>query len=250
MSSELISLRVLVVSRSAAERELLRHGAGLASVPAEVVEGDSAATAAVLLAEGGIDLVLLDAGLPAAEKVSVCMAARASSNRPFIIAVGRDGEGADVDGRVSKPATGDEAQTIVDRCIRTRVPARVLVVDDSATMRSIVRKILSAGKFPLEIAEVEEGIKALKLLKEGSFDIVFLDYNMPGLNGFETLSELRREHPRVVAVIMTSTDNESFAARAREAGAAAFLKKPFFPADIDAVLYRYYKIDPPPRSAR
>jgi CheY-like chemotaxis protein len=86
-------------------------------------------------------------------------------------------------------------------------------------------------------------------MRAKSFDIVFLDYNMPGLNGFETLSELKREFPKAQVVIMTSTDNESFADRARQAGAVAFLKKPFFPADIDAVLYKFFKLKPPPRQA-
>jgi len=248
MSTDLVSLKVLIVLRSASDRELLRRGAGLASVPAEVFEADGAAAAEPVLAKGGIDLVLLCAGLPAAEKTGVSKAARAAKERPFIIVVGEDGDGADVDGRVSKPVTADEAQSIVDRCMRTRIPARVLVVDDSATMRGIVRKILSASKFPLEIAEADEGVKALQELRGGGFDIVFLDYNMPGLDGFETLSELRREHPNVVAVMMTSLDSETFADRAQQAG-AAFLKKPFFPADIDAVLYRFYRVDAPPRAA-
>ncbi len=248
MNGELLSLQVLLVFRSPSERELLRQGAGLASVPAEVADADGAASAETLLAKGGVDLVLLDAALPAAEKAGVCKAARGAKNKPFTISVGRDSDGADVDGSVNKPVTAEEAQSIVDRCIRTRIPARVLVVDDSATMRGIVRKILSASKFPLEIAEVDEGVKALKELKNGSFDIVFLDYNMPGLNGIETLSELRREHPHVATVMMTSTDSENFADRAYKAGAAAFLKKPFFPADIDAVLYRHYKLDAPPRA--
>ena len=50
----------------------------------------------------------------------------------------------------------------IERCIRVRLPKRVLVVDDSATMRSIVRKLLSASRFRLEIAEAPEGIEALK----------------------------------------------------------------------------------------
>jgi CheY-like chemotaxis protein len=123
------------------------------------------------------------------------------------------------------------------------------VVDDSATIRGIVRKILSASKFPLQIFESDEGIKALQQLRTESFDIIFLDYNMPGFNGFETLAELKREHPKLAVVMMTSTDNEIFTDRARQAGAGAFLKKPFFSADIDVVLYRFYQLDPPQRGA-
>ena len=69
---------------------------------------------------------------------------------------------------------------------------------------------------------------------------MFLDYNMPGLNGFETLAEIKRESPNVTVVMMTSTLDNAIADRARAAGALAFLKKPFYPADIDAVLERYF----------
>lgn len=249
MTGDLIFLKILLVFRSAADCDLLRQGAGLVSVPIEVLKAESVAAAQSHLSKGGIDLVLVDATLSKAEKDGVCEAAHAAEERPFVIVIGEDGDGSDVDGSISKPATAHEARATVDRCVRTRIPARVLVVDDSATMRGIVRKILSASKFPLEVAEVDEGVKALQELRNGAFDIVFLDYNMPGLNGLEILSELRREHPRVIAVLMTSADDENFANRAHQAGAAAFLKKPFFPADIDAVLYRFYKLDAPPPKA-
>ena len=68
---------------------------------------------------------------------------------------------------------------------------------------------------------------------------MFLDYNMPGLNGM-MLSEIKRQYPRTGVVIMTSTQDEAVAERARIAGAAAFLKKPFYAADIDAVLNSVY----------
>jgi CheY-like chemotaxis protein len=62
---------------------------------------------------------------------------------------------------------------------------------------------------------------------------------MPGFNGLETISEFKRERRRVHIVLMTSMEDESLPDRAREQG-VAFLKKPFYPADIEAVLCRYY----------
>ncbi len=109
----------------------------------------------------------------------------------------------------------------------------------SATMRSIVRKTLVATRFPLEVSEAEEGIAALKLVHGGDFHIVFLDYNMPGLSGLETLAEFKRVKRRVNVVLMTSTQDETVAERARAAG-AGFLKKPFFPADIETALCGFY----------
>jgi len=145
-----------------------------------------------------------------------------------------------IDGAVIKPTTREEAKALIERCIRVRMPNRVLLVDDSATTRSIVRKILLASRFRLEIAEAQEGLGALKQVGSGKFDLVFLDYNMPGLNGVETLMEIKRQYPRIEVVIMTSTPDEELAQRARAGGAAAFLKKPFFPSDIDAVLHSVF----------
>jgi len=62
---------------------------------------------------------------------------------------------------------------------------------------------------------------------------------MPGFSGLETIIEFRRVKRRPIFVLMTSTQNDLVAARARAQG-AAFLKKPFFPADIEAVLCSFY----------
>jgi CheY-like chemotaxis protein len=139
-----------------------------------------------------------------------------------------------------QPTNVNEASKLAEMCIRAKIPTRVLIVDDSSTMRSIVRKTMSASRFALDVQEAPEGLAALSQLRTGNFGLVFLDYNMPGFTGFETLSEIKREVPNVAVVMMTSTVDNTIASRAHAAGALAFLKKPFFPADIDAVLERYF----------
>jgi DNA-binding NtrC family response regulator len=69
---------------------------------------------------------------------------------------------------------------------------------------------------------------------------VFLDYNMPGLNGLETLAEIKRHSPDLEVVIMTSNASLPIVEQARRTGAAGFLKKPFYPADIDTILQRIF----------
>ena len=59
------------------------------------------------------------------------------------------------------------------------------------------------------------------------------------------MSEIKRESPNVAVVMMTSTVDNAIADRAHASGALAFLKKPFYPADIDAVLERYYGLHAP-----
>ena len=134
---------------------------------------------------------------------------------------------------------------LFERCIKLKFPTRVLIVDDSGTMRSIVRKILSGSRYKIEVSEASEGIGALQQIRDGNVDLVFLDYNMPGLNGIETLSEIKRENPRLAVAMMTSVVDTAIAERARKAGALAFLKKPFYPADIDLILKRFYGLYAP-----
>ena len=69
MSDDFVSLRMLVVSGTRAERELWRKGASLASVPIEIAEASDAVSASALLARGGVDLTILDYTLSDAEAV-------------------------------------------------------------------------------------------------------------------------------------------------------------------------------------
>jgi CheY-like chemotaxis protein len=88
---------------------------------------------------------------------------------------------------------------------------------------------------------------ALKQIDDGKFDIVFLDDLMPELGGLETLVAIKHRYPKTQVVLMMSTNDEKFGERARAAGAAAFLKKPFYSADVDAVLRSYFGLRVPGR---
>jgi CheY-like chemotaxis protein len=241
MSDDLMSLRMLLVAAAPPDQDLWRRAVSSASVPVEFSSFDVATAAAELL-RGTADICVLDHDLPEVSKTALIKAARAAPSAPVVFVAAADGgerpEG--IDGMLRKPAGLDDARKLVEICVRAKIPTRVLVVDDSGTMRNIVRKILTASRFAFDIHDASEGNAALAQLRSGKFGMVFLDYNMPGLDGFETLSEIKREHPHVAVVIMTSTLDSAIADRARASGALAFLKKPFYPADIDAVLERYY----------
>jgi CheY-like chemotaxis protein len=237
MSGDLVSLRVLAVSAAGTNQDLLRQGAALASLPLELAEAATAAKAAALLSNAEFDLVLLDS-VGDADQVAVAKAARACAKPPLMVLVGGGAAEGGADAIASKPRNIEDARSLLDSCVRAKIPGRVLIVDDSPTMRSIVRKILGASRFPLRTQEVDNGAAALAYVRSGGIDVVFLDYNMPGLDGLTTLVELKRACPEVTVALMTSTHDKAVAQRAMEAGAAAFLKKPFYPADVDAIMYR------------
>jgi len=246
MSADLVSLRMLVIAADLPDHELWRKAAAMASVPIDFL-AHAPGSAAVALGKNGADMCVLDGELPEDELVAVIATARTLTPTPLVFVSAsqsvprRDG----IDGVLKKPATVDEGRRIIEICVRARYPTRVLVVDDSSTMRNIVRKILSASHFTLDIHEATEGIAALAQLRGSKFGIVFLDYNMPGLNGIETMSEIKRANPNVAVVLMTSTVDDAIAERAHKAGALAFLKKPFYPADIDKVLESFYGLNSP-----
>lgn len=241
MSDDLVSLKLMLIGATASEQELWRQGAALSTVPVELCACNSRVGIAAL-ARGDVDICVLDGGLPEPEKAAVMAFTRALKPLPVIFHCDVRGDARTEGGTgvLSKPTTPEDARKLVDICTRTKIPTRILIVDDSSTMRSIVRKILTASRFAMDLHEAAAGLDALEQLRTERFGLVFLDYNMPGYNGIETLSEIKKESPDVAVVMMTSTGDDALADRAHASGALAFLKKPFYPADIERVLDRYY----------
>ena len=246
MSEDFGSLRMMMIGVAQPDQVLWRQTTALASVMIELAVHDPL-TAAQALATTGEDVCVMDATLSDDQKTAVVAAARATQPSTLIFISGpkNTSRPKGVDGILGKPKSVEEARKVVEICIRAKFPTRVMLVDDSGTMRSIVRKILSASNFTLDIHEAPEGMAALEQLRSSNFGVVFVDYNMPGLNGFDMLAQIRRETSNVAVVMMSSTQEHGVADRARAAGAFAFLKKPFYPADIDTILERYYGLHLP-----
>ena len=197
MSGDLVSIRLVCVAAAQPLVDLWQQGAAMASVPVEFSAALGVSAAVAMLGPGGIDICIIDSDMPPAERARVIAAARKAALPPFIVVCApRVDEPIDGADRVlPRPRRADDARRLVEICLRVKVPTSVLVVDDSITMRSIVRKILVASSFALDIHEAGEGVAALVRLRNGRFGVVFLDYNMPGFNGIETLAEIKRSNP-------------------------------------------------------
>jgi two-component system, chemotaxis family, chemotaxis protein CheY len=114
-----------------------------------------------------------------------------------------------------------------------------LVVDDSSVVRKIARRILEEMQF--EIIEAEDGEQALEVCKRALPDAVLLDWNMPVMDGYEFLGNLRRmpggDTPKVV--FCTTENGIDHIARALEAGANEYIMKPF---DKDIVAAKFMEV--------
>jgi two-component system chemotaxis response regulator CheY len=102
-----------------------------------------------------------------------------------------------------------------------------LIVDDSAVIRKVARRILETLSF--RISEAEDGEQALSLCRADMPDAVLLDWNMPVMDGYEFLRNLRRlpkgNEPKVV--FCTTENDVGYIARAMHAGADEYIMKPF-----------------------
>ncbi|MCH9688615.1 MAG: response regulator [Deltaproteobacteria bacterium] len=108
------------------------------------------------------------------------------------------------------------------------MPDKVLVVEDSRAMRVFVSSILEAtGNYVVQ--EVDNGFDALRALPRGDFALIVTDVNMPDVSGIELTKFVRGNAKyRDTPIIVISTDSaQTDTKRALEAGASAFLAKPF-----------------------
>ena len=111
---------------------------------------------------------------------------------------------------------------------------KILVVEDSSSMRSYLTTMLTAEEGELDIIEASSGFEALKILPHHSFDAILTDINMPDINGLELVSFLKN-HPvyRSIPILVISTEGtEEDRKRAMELGAQEYLVKPFVVDDL------------------
>ncbi len=112
----------------------------------------------------------------------------------------------------------------------------VLTVDDSRTMRDMLKHSLVAAGF--RVLQAEDGIDGLEVLKTETPDVVVTDINMPRLDGFGFIEAVRRDTERramPVLVLTTEADAEK-KKRAKDAGATGWIVKPFDPVKlVDAI---------------
>ena len=105
---------------------------------------------------------------------------------------------------------------------------KILVVDDSIIMRNIVKNTFSTMKKPFDCLEAENGKQALRLLETNNVTIVFLDWNMPGMDGIEFLKVVRAmpQYKDLPIIMVTSERGKFSVIEALQCGATDYMVKP------------------------
>ncbi|MBI5167656.1 MAG: sigma-54-dependent Fis family transcriptional regulator [candidate division NC10 bacterium] len=110
---------------------------------------------------------------------------------------------------------------------------RVLVIDDEEAQRGLIAGFFK--KQGLEVAAAEGGSQGLERLQKEPFDLVLVDYRMPGISGLEVLREVKRVNPEIPVIVMTAYGTIETAVQAMKEGAYDYLTKP---VDLDDLWHR------------
>jgi DNA-binding NtrC family response regulator len=114
--------------------------------------------------------------------------------------------------------------------------AKILLVDDEVNVRFALRETLES--IGCRCWEAGDGNEAINIFRQGAFDLIILDYRMPGLDGIETLREIRRMDADVPVLFVTAYGSKELALEALQEGAYDYFTKPFDNEEMKVVVHR------------
>ncbi len=115
----------------------------------------------------------------------------------------------------------------------------ILVVDDSKTIRSVIKKTLKIAGVPLgELYEAENGQQGLDIMKDNWIDLVFADINMPVMTGIEMIEQMEKDQmlEKMPVIIVSTEGSKTRVEDLIEKGVRAFIRKPITPEDLRTVV--------------
>ncbi len=109
---------------------------------------------------------------------------------------------------------------------------RVFIADDHTIVRQGLKRILAETPDMAVTGEAENGIEALKKIREGEWDVVLLDVSMPGRNGVDTLKQIMSEKKSLRVLILSMYPEDQYAVRLLKAGASGYMTKETAPEEL------------------
>ena len=246
-------IRMLVADDSHVIQKIFMDSIAQSGLPVRISLTDNGRDCLTLLQSRDIDLAFIDVHMPELSGTDAFWAARRLGVQTFVTVMSSPPSSEAVEfARNSKayeflfkPFTSADVLAIIETYRRITAPTRVLIVDDSHTVRQIIQKTIGDTMFNCQIAEAPDGQTAIDMCAKASFDAAFLDCNMPGLSGLETLQRLRVLAPAMKVVMISSAHDAVRDVRARKSGAHGFLAKPFDSNDMDRVLHDIHGLRSP-----
>jgi len=247
------TIGMLIADDASVTRQILTEAAHLTKLPVRLSLTDNGRDCLTLLNGGHIDLAFVDVHMPELSGTEAVWSARKQGIQSFVTLMSTPPAAEAVEVAIKlrayeflfKPFGIDDALAIMNTYNRITSTTKVLIVDDSSAVRQIVQKIVQASVFNCDIDEAGDGEGALALARITHYDAVFLDCNMPGLSGVATMKRLHLVQPSAKIVMISAERSRSVEDAAYDAGACAFLHKPFASEDVDQVLHAAFGLRSP-----
>ncbi|AFG34618.1 response regulator with CheY-like receiver, AAA-type ATPase, and DNA-binding domains [Fervidobacterium pennivorans DSM 9078] len=118
--------------------------------------------------------------------------------------------------------------------------ARILVVDDAAFMRMMLKDILTKAGHEV-VGEAANGVEAVEKYKELKPDVVTMDITMPEMNGIDAIKEIKKIDPNATVIVCSAMGQQAMVIEAIQAGAKDFIVKPFQPARVIEAVQKVLK---------
>jgi two-component system, chemotaxis family, chemotaxis protein CheY len=123
------------------------------------------------------------------------------------------------------------------------VSLNILVVDDSAVMRKIIKKALTDSKYTAaEISEAGDGAEGLEVFDPKKTDLILADWNMPNLNGLEFIKKVReiKTSKKIVIIMITTEGSTGKMEEAMDNGVDNYITKPFTSVQLEQKIDNYF----------
>ena len=247
------TITMLIADDSPISQHILTEAARSTKLPLRFTSTDNGRECLTLLNGANIDLAFIDVHMPELSGTEAFWSARKQGIKTFVTLMSTPPAAEAVDMAIKlrayeflfKPFTAGDAVGIIKTYARISSPTKILIVDNSSAVRQIVQKIVQGTVFNCEVTEAGNGDAALAPVPDHGFDAVFLDRNMPGMDGLSTMKRLQLIQSSLKIVMMSAERNPAKEHQAIDAGACAFLQKPFHSEDVDSVLHAAFGLRSP-----
>ena len=247
------TITMLIADNSPISQQILTEAAHSTKLPLKFTTTDNGRECLTLLNGANIDLAFIDVHMPELTGTQTFWSARKQGIQTFVTLMSNPPAAEGVDMAIKlrayeflfKPFTPGDAIGIIRTYARISAPTKILMVDDSSAVRQIVQKVLHGSVFNCEVTEAGNGETAIALCRTADFDVVILDRNMPGMDGISTLKRLQLIQSSLKIVMMSAEHNLDKEHQALDAGACAFLQKPFHSDEVDKVLHAAFGLRSP-----
>lgn len=119
-------------------------------------------------------------------------------------------------------------------------PISVMIVDDDASARDLLSMLLRT-QFNVKIESVSDGIDAMRKFREDSYDIIWMDFEMPGMDGLAAIEIINSVKTDQFVVMVSAHSDIELVKKAIALGVGAFLVKPFTSGKVSNVVSKYQK---------